>query len=141
MWVPLHLQYRFSELRAHLGRFFLDEYEMSFLVFFENFRSKVDLFDVRMATPDCFLRSFVWKIVFHSLTLRQCLSWSLRWVFCMQQNFGSCLCYQSVIVCLFIEELSLLILRDIKKIIIVASSYFCSQSWNSVHMAIFFQVC
>jgi hypothetical protein len=33
----------------------------------------------------------------------------------MQQNVGSCLCSQSVSLCLFIEELSPLILRDIKE--------------------------
>jgi hypothetical protein len=33
----------------------------------------------------------------------------------VQQNVGSCLCSQSVSLCLFIEELSPLILRDIKE--------------------------
>jgi hypothetical protein len=33
----------------------------------------------------------------------------------MQQKVGSCLCNQSVSLCLFMGELSLLILRDIKE--------------------------
>ena len=33
----------------------------------------------------------------------------------MQQNVGSCLCSQFFSLCLFIEELSPLVLRDIKK--------------------------
>jgi hypothetical protein len=33
----------------------------------------------------------------------------------MQQNLGSCFCSQSVSLCLFIRELSPLLLRDIKE--------------------------
>ena len=43
------------------------------------------------------------------------MSVSLRWVSCMQQNVGSCLCNQSISLCLFTGELSSLILRDIKE--------------------------
>jgi hypothetical protein len=68
-----------------------------------------------VATPACFLGPFVWKIVFQPFTLRYCLSLSLRQVSCMQQKVGSCLCYHSVSLCLFIGELSPLILRDIKE--------------------------
>jgi hypothetical protein len=42
----------------------------------------------------------------------------------MQQNVGSCLCNQSVSLCLFIGELIPLILRDIEKKVIVVSCYF-----------------
>ena len=43
IWVPLHLGHRCSELRVHLGRFFsFDQYEVSFLTFFDNFWLKVD---------------------------------------------------------------------------------------------------
>jgi hypothetical protein len=41
----------------------------------------------------------------------------------MQQNVGYCLCSHSVSLCLFIGELSLLIVRDFKEIV-VASCYF-----------------
>ena len=75
----------------------------------------LDLFDIRMATPTCFLGPFVWRIVFQPFTLWQCLSFSLMQVSYMQQNIGSCLCIQSIILCLFIAEMSPLILRDIKK--------------------------
>ena len=37
----------------------------------------------------------------------------------MQQNVGSSLCNQSVSLCLFIEELSPLILRDIKETLLL----------------------
>ena len=69
------------------------------------------LFDIRMATPACFFRPFAWKIVFQPFTLRQCLSFSLRWVSCKQQDVGSCLCSQSVCLCLLIGEQNPLILR------------------------------
>jgi hypothetical protein len=39
----------------------------------------------------------------------------LRWVSCMQQNVGSYLHSQFVILCLFIEEFSPLMLTDIKE--------------------------
>jgi hypothetical protein len=73
------------------------------------------LFDIRMATPAGSFGSFAWKIVFQPYTLRSCLSLSLRWVSCMQQNVGSCICSQSVSPYLFIGELSPLILRDTKE--------------------------
>ena len=90
------------------------------------------LLDIRMATPACFFRPFAWKIVFQPFTLRQCLSFSLRWVSCQQQKVGSCFCSQSVSLCHFIGELSLLILRDIKEkylllpVIFVVRVGFCS---------------
>jgi hypothetical protein len=68
-----------------------------------------------MATPAHFLGPFAWKRIFQPFTLRYCLSLSLRCVFCMQQNAGSCLHIQSVKLCLFIGKLSSLMLRDIKK--------------------------
>jgi hypothetical protein len=72
-------------------------------------------FDIRMLTPACFFRPFAWKVVFQPFTMRYCLSFSLRWVSCKQQNFGSCLCSQSVSLCLFIGELNPLVLRDFKE--------------------------
>jgi hypothetical protein len=42
------------------------------------------------------------------------MSLSLRWVSCRQQNDGSYLCSQSISLCLFIGELSPLMLREIK---------------------------
>ena len=95
--------------------FTFDEYEVPLLVFFDNIGLEVYVFDIRMATPACFFRLFAWKIVFHPFTLRHCLSCSLRWVSCKQQNVVSCLCSQSVSLCLFIGELRPLILRNIKE--------------------------
>jgi hypothetical protein len=68
-----------------------------------------------MATPACFFRPFAWEIVFQPFTLRQCLSFTLRCVSRMQKNVGSCLCSQSINLCLFIGELRLLMLREIKE--------------------------
>ena len=85
---------------------------LSFLI---TFGWKLILFNIRMATPACFFRLFVWKIVFQPFTLRQCLSFPLRCVSCKQQNVGSCLCSKSVSLCVFIGVLSTLILRDIKE--------------------------
>ena len=62
-----------------------------------------------------FLQTVCLENFFQPCTLR-CLSLSLRWVSCMQQNVGSCLCNQSVSLCLFIGVLTTLILRDIKEI-------------------------
>jgi hypothetical protein len=58
-----------------------------------------------MVTPVCFLGPFAWTIVSQSFTLK-CNS-------CIQQNVGSCLLFQSDILCLFIGELSPLMLIDI----------------------------
>ena len=84
-----------------------------FLSFLITLGWKSILFDIRLATPAYFFRPFAWKMVFQPFTLRQYLSFSLRWVSCKQQNVGSCLFSQSVSLCLFIGELSPLILRDI----------------------------
>ena len=73
------------------------------------------LFNIRMASLPCFFRLFALKIFFQPFTLRQCLSFSLRWVSCKQQNVGSCLCSQSISLCLFIGKLSPSMLRNIKQ--------------------------
>ena len=78
-----------------------------------DFSLKSILLDIRMATPTCFLRPFAWKTFSQPFTLRRCLSLWLRCVSCKQQNVGSCFCIQSLSLCLFIGELSPLILSDI----------------------------
>ena len=50
----------------------------------------------------------------HKVLRRRCLSLSQRCICYVQQNAGSSLRVQSVSLCLFIEELSPLMLRDIK---------------------------
>ena len=67
-----------------------------------------------MVTPACFLGPFAWKPFFQPFTLRYCLSLLLQCISYMQLNVGSCLCIQSVSLCLFIGKLSPLILRGIK---------------------------
>ena len=61
-----------------------------------------------------FLRTICFEFFFQLFTLKKYLSLSLRCVSCMQQNAGSCLHSQNLSLCLFIRELSLLMLRDIK---------------------------
>ena len=84
------------------------------------------LFNIRMATLACFFGTFARKIGFQPFTLRYYLSLSLRCVSCMQQNVGTCLRSQSVSLCLFIRELSPLIIRDItEKYLLLAVIFQC----------------
>ena len=78
-----------------------------------DFSLKSILLDIRMATPTCFLGPFAWKTFSQPFTLSRCLSLWLRCVSCRQQNVGSCFRIQSLSLCLFIGELSPLILSDI----------------------------
>ena len=105
----LHLQ----NWKLILVDFYIDKYEVSILIFYDNFWLKSILFYIKMATPAYFLGSFVWKIVLQPFILRQCLSLLLRYVSCIQQTAGSCLHIQSVSLCIFIGELSPLILKNI----------------------------
>jgi hypothetical protein len=59
----------------------------------------------------------------------------------MQQNVGSYLHSQFVILCLFIEELSPLMLRDIKKKSLVLPVFLLLKSWNYIYVTIFIFVC
>jgi hypothetical protein len=68
-----------------------------------------------MGTPSCFFCPFAWKTVFQTFNLRKFLSLTLRYVSCIQQDAGSCLYFLSVGLCLFIGELSSLMLREIKE--------------------------
>ena len=78
-----------------------------------DFSLKSTLLDIRMATPARFLGPFAWKTFSQPFTLSRCLSLWLRCVSCKQQNVGSCFRIQSLSLCLFIGELSPLILSDI----------------------------
>ena len=78
-----------------------------------DFSLKSILLDIRMATPPCFLGPFAWKTFSQSFTLSRFLSLWLRCVSCKQQNVGYSFRIQSLSLCLFIGELSPLILSDI----------------------------
>ena len=70
MWVLLHLEHRYSELRVNLGRFFpLTSIRCPSLSFLMTFGWKSILFDIRIATPACVLGPFAWKIVFQPFIL------------------------------------------------------------------------
>ena len=78
-----------------------------------NFSLKSVLLDIRIATLACFLCLFDWKIFSQPFILRWYLSLKLICVSCMQQKDRFCFCIQSVSLCLFIGDLSLLMLMDI----------------------------
>jgi hypothetical protein len=59
----------------------------------------------------------------------------------MQQNFGSFLLIQSVNLCLFIGELSPLILRDIKEKRLLLPVIFVVRDGITFFVVIFFLVC
>ena len=110
-----------------------------------DFNLKSILLDIRIATPACFLGPFDWKIFSQPFTLRECLSLRWRCVSCMQQKDGSCFHIHSVSVCLFIGELSPLILRNINDqwlinlvIFLVVVCVFC---WCEVICIICFHGC
>ena len=81
-----------------------------------------------MATPTCFLSPFDRKTFSRPFTLSRCLSLWLRCVSCKQQNVGSCFLIQSLNLCLFIGELSPLILTVINEqwlfTLVIFSSFF-----------------
>jgi hypothetical protein len=86
---------------------------VSFFILFDNFWLKVD-FDIRMATPACFLGQFAWKIVSQPSTLRSCLFLTLRCVSLCNKMLGSV--HKSLLAYVFFTgELSSLILSDIKE--------------------------
>ena len=94
-----------------------------------DFSLKSILLDIRMSTPACFLGPFAWKTFSQPFTLSRCLSLWLRCVSCKQQNVGSCFLIQSLSLCLFIGELSPLILSDI------------NDQWLLIPVIIFVCVC
>jgi hypothetical protein len=103
MWVPLHLGQRYSELRLSLGGFLLHIHAVSLFIMLDNFWLKV-----------YFIGTICLEDLFPSFCSETVSALLLRCVSCMKQNYGSCLCIHCVILCFFIDELSLLILRDIK---------------------------
>ena len=110
--MPLCWGNKYSGLRLHLGGLFLRWVSNLSPGLLIDFSLESILLDIRMATPSCFLGPFDWKIFSQPFTLSLCLSLKLRCVSCMQQD-GFCFCIHRVSVCLFIGELSPLILRDI----------------------------
>ena len=106
-----------------------------------DFSVKSVLLDIRMATPACFLGSFVWKTFSQPFTLSRCLSLWLRCVFCKQQNVGSCFPVQSRSLCLFIGELSPLILSDINDQWLLTPVFFWGGCGSGVYVFPFFEFC
>ena len=67
-------------------------YIVSFFVFMA-FVLKSVLSDMSIATPAFLSFPFAWNIFFHPLTFNLCVSFALKWIFCMQHNVGSCFFY------------------------------------------------
>jgi hypothetical protein len=63
MWVLLHLRYRGSEMRLHLGGSSFNEYKVSLPIFLDYFWLKVSFIRIRMATWAYFLELFAWKTI------------------------------------------------------------------------------
>jgi hypothetical protein len=84
---------------------------LSFLI---TFGWKSIFLDIKMATPDCFLRPFAWKCFFPAFYSEIVSVFVTEVCFLYAEIAGLCLHIQSVILCLFIGELSRLMLRDIK---------------------------
>jgi hypothetical protein len=92
-----------------------DEYEVSFPIFFDTFSLKIDFIQYETGYSIFVSCDDLFENILHTVILRYCLSLSLNCISCMQQNVGSCLYIQSVHLCLFLGELSPLMLRDIKE--------------------------
>jgi hypothetical protein len=64
MVVALNLEHKCSELRVHLGRYFLWQlWHVLPYLFLITFVWKLILLNIRMATPACFLGSFSWNFL------------------------------------------------------------------------------
>ena len=114
--MPLYLEHRCSELRVLLGRFFsFAEYEVSFLIFFDNFRLKVYCILYKNGYASLFLGTTCLENCFPAF-YSEIVSVFVTDVgfFSMQQNVGSFISIQSVSLYLSIEEFSPLILRGNK---------------------------
>ena len=98
-----------------LVNFTFDKYEVSLLIFFLNFMWKVISFDIRMATPSCFLVPFIWKM-FSSLLLwgTVCL-WPWGGFPVCSNMLGPVYITSLLVSVFFRRELSPLILRDINE--------------------------
>jgi hypothetical protein len=98
-----------------LEDFTFDEYEEPLIVFFVDFGLEVDFIPYKNGYFILFLGTICLENCFPAFHSEVVSVLSLRWVSCKQQNIVSYLCSQSVSLCLFIGELSPLILRDIKE--------------------------
>jgi hypothetical protein len=104
-----------------------------FLIFFDNFNLKIDFVqyyndDAKNGSSSWFLETISLENCFPSLYSEVVSVFSLMWIFCMQQTVESCFCNLSVNLCLFIGELSPLILRDDKEkvLLFLLELEFCS---------------
>ena len=121
MWISLHLEHRCSELRVHLGWFFLwPVWSVLPYLFMKTFGWELILFYIRMTTSACFLGPFLGKLfsnflLWGSLCL-YCEVVLLHWgVFLVCSTMLDPVYTSSMLVYVFVRELSPLMLRDIKE--------------------------
>ena len=89
--------------------FSFDEYVLSFPIFLIGLVDPIFYWILEWFVPwDHLLGKF-----FQPFTLRKCLTFTLRYISCMQQNAGSCLCTHSISLCLYIRELRPLMWKNI----------------------------
>ena len=92
--------------------FTFDEYEVSLLVFFDNFGLELNLFDINMATPACFFGPFAWKFFFPIFYFEVVSDFDSEVCFRYAAKCWVLFTYPVCILCVFIGELNPLILRD-----------------------------
>jgi len=86
--------------------FSVGEYQVSFLIFFDNFWLTVDFIPYKNGYSSLFLGTICLENCFPAFYSEEVSVFSLRYISCVQQNAGFCLPIPSVSLCLFIGELS-----------------------------------
>jgi hypothetical protein len=101
--------------REFLVYFPFDVYEVSFLIFLDNFWLEVNFIQYLNGYSSLFLGTIFLENYFPGFYSEVVSDFVIEWVSCMHLNVGFCLHIKSVSLCLFIGELSPLILTDIKE--------------------------
>jgi hypothetical protein len=101
--------------REFLVYFPFDVYEVSFLIFLDNFWLEVNFIQYLNGYSSLFLGTIFLENYFPGFYSEVVSDFVIEWVSCMHLNVGFCLHIKSVSLCLFIGELSPLTLRDVKQ--------------------------
>ena len=84
---------------------------------------------MRIATPAFFCFLFPWKIFFHHLTFRLCVSLGLKWVSCRQYIYESCFCIHSASLCLLVGAFNLFTFKVIIYIYVSIATFLIVWVW------------
>ena len=113
-------------------------YEMSISISSDRFQFEVNFVRYQIGHTCLFLRSVCLENLFPTLYSEQMSIFVVECVSCKQQNVGSCFRIQSLSLCLFIGELSPLILSDINDQWQLTLVIFCG---GSLCVFPFFELC